>query len=552
MVQYNVSQEGRYMTGNQQLAKQFAEAEEHYFGGRLKEAADLCQAILNADPQYAHAYYLMGALFKATGNFAKAVQFSDLAIKLSPNVASFHLQRGHSLMCMGKSLEAKPSLERSFELEPHVAITTLLLGDIYTKEKRFDEAMTFFKRSLAAAEIPETYEHIGLCQHLQGDLQGAAQSYTELIRRKPDYAQAYINLARVRVDEGDMAEAEKYFAKAAELNPRSDEAMVALAKLAEQRGDLGRASELVMQAVQFKPKNIHYSLFAGSIFMRQTLYPQAEQMFRHSLDLDPNNATAVQGYANTLIQQGKKEEALVHIDKMLELKPDDEVMRYFRSAFRGEKLDTAPPTYIQKLFDEYAERFDSHLQQHLSYNTPDVLAKAIRGVLTGHEMPKGGFSLLDLGCGTGLGAEALKDITGMRVGVDLSSKMIEKAKTKHIYQETAVADIAEYMQQQSRHFDIIIAVDVLVYIGNLTGVFAAARHATKEGGLFAFSVEKGDDAPPFVLRQTARYAHARDYITSLADEYGFAICSLEQTTLRQENNQPMYGYVVVLQKKVTH
>ena len=67
------------------------------------------------------------------------------------------------------------------------------------------------------------------------------------------------------------------------------------------------------------------------------------------------------------------------------------------------------------------------------------------------------------------------------------------------------------------------------------------------GGLFAFSVEDLDDGD-FKLLPTGRYAQSRAYIDRLAAEWGFAVLSRDDFTLRQEWNQPIAGMAYLLQR----
>ena len=90
-----------------------------------------------------------------------------------------------------------------------------------------------------------------------------------------------------------------------------------------------------------------------------------------------------------------------------------------------------------------------------------------------------------------------------------------------------------------------VAADVLVYFGDLSGVFRHARHALRDGGLFGFSVEAGD-AQDFALRSTLRYTHSAAYLRRLAHDQGFAVEAIESAVLRQEDGDDVVGHLVVL------
>ena len=63
------------------------------------------------------------------------------------------------------------------------------------------------------------------------------------------------------------------------------------------------------------------------------------------------------------------------------------------------------------------------------------------------------------------------------------------------------------MRERPSAFDLIVAADVLVYVGDLAPLFAAVETALTADGLFAFSVEtyEGDG---YRLEPTIRFAHS--------------------------------------------
>ena len=530
------------------IAEEFQRAEQFFFDGKLKECADLCQKMLEVNPNFAHGYYLMGALFKTTGNFSKAIQFSDLAIKHAPNVATFYLQRGHSQFIIDDIAAARISLEQAVKLDPKMAISQMLLADVYAKLKMYDKAVEYFNRARALEDIPEIDEHHGLCLHMKGDLAGAEVMLKKVVARRPEYDWGYIHLGKVQLERGDIAEAEQNLNKALSNNPFAYEAMLALAQVYKGRGDNDGAIHLATNAARVNPNIINPYLVLGELYYLSSKLLDSEQMYRRALEIDADNIFAQSGLSITLVNLRKTDEALEFLDKVLAKKPDDVSAQYLKAALTGRAIATAPQGYVARLFDDYADRFDIHLQQSLSYNTPQVLAACVKDVLGVAGKPMAGLSLLDLGCGTGLGAEALKDITTKRVGVDLSAKMIEKAIAKQLYNDTHVADIVEFADNSPAIYDMVAAVDVLVYIGDLESLFRATKKSLRPSGIFAFSVENGDDSPPYRLDVSARYAHAADYIRSLAEKHGFILHKELAVTLRKDRNQPIEGYIYVLEK----
>jgi predicted TPR repeat methyltransferase len=530
------------------VAKQFAQAEDFFFKGQYQQAADLCQSILQTSPDFAKAYYLLGALFKTTGQLEKAIMFCDMAIERDPKDFLFHTQKGHTLLSMGQSDAAESSLKASLKLNPKQYLPFLLLANMEMKRRQFDQAMVYLKNAETLSDSFEVDEYKGLCLQMQGKLAEAENSFRTLLKKSPGLVRGQLHLAKILFDLKQREESEALFKQVLTQDPNAYDALIALSRMEDVRGNHASASEFAGRAVQVNPKNpMGFILYGGSLISTGQ-FGGALKVYEEALKSWPDNIYMIEGYAKVLMQLGRLDQAKEYIHKVLEKKPNDKNMQYFLAALSGAPTESAPRGYVAGLFNEYADRFDEHLQQHLRYNTPNEISQALRSVYAELKIEPKMLSLLDLGCGTGLGAEVLLDITGTCVGVDLSSKMIEKAIAKQIYSETAVEDIVEYMEQSKQTFDLVICVDTLVYIGNLEPFFSATKKVLKSGGMLAVSAEQGDDAPPYTIRKSARFGHAKSYLESLAAAHGFTIRTMALTDLRKDKTEIIRGYIVVMQK----
>ncbi|WP_395459772.1 class I SAM-dependent DNA methyltransferase [Azospirillum melinis] len=212
----------------------------------------------------------------------------------------------------------------------------------------------------------------------------------------------------------------------------------------------------------------------------------------------------------------------------------------------GEGADLSA-AYVRALFDRYADRFDQDLVGKLGYAAPDLLRSAVDRVMPA----AAALRILDLGCGTGLAGVTFKPLAAHLAGVDLSPRMVEKARQRMLYEELSVGDVVEAMERTPSGWDLLVAADVLVYIGDLAAVFAAAARALVPGGHFAATVERlADEAAvdPFVLGATRRYAHAEGYVRETAGMAGFTIRLMEPCTPRREKGVPVPGLLFVVER----
>jgi predicted TPR repeat methyltransferase len=127
-----------------------------------------------------------------------------------------------------------------------------------------------------------------------------------------------------------------------------------------------------------------------------------------------------------------------------------------------------PPAYVRALFDQYAPKFEAALIDGLDYRGPSLLFKAVLAARHAARKPAFFKRAIDLGCGTGLVASAFASEVDHFVGLDLSPRMIEKARSGGLYAELEVADMLEGLRSRPHSSaDIILAADAMVYVADL-------------------------------------------------------------------------------------
>src|SRR5579863_10533580 len=111
----------------------------------------------------------------------------------------------------------------------------------------------------------------------------------------------------------------------------------------------------------------------------------------------------------------------------------------------GDATPAMSETYVRRLFDQYAGRYDTALTERLHYRGPALLHDAVEAVARAAARPMRFGSVLDLGCGTGLGGAAFRPFADWLAGVDLSPAMIAQAATKGLYDRLVTAELADFL-----------------------------------------------------------------------------------------------------------
>lgn len=240
--------------------------------------------------------------------------------------------------------------------------------------------------------------------------------------------------------------------------------------------------------------------------------------------------------------EGRTDAALGAYRTALSLDPSDRIGASLAIESLGGEEAVTTAAFMEQLFDQFADRFDTSLVVKLGYRLPGLMFDAIAA---SGAVPAG--RTIDLGCGTGLMGDRLRAMTGWLEGVDISGGMLRKAEQRKIYDRLTRADLAQ--GGFGSGFDLAVAADVLVYFRRLDRVFSDVAAALDSGAAFAFSVERNAAEDLVTLRPSRRFAHGSGYVAATLDGAGFTMVSQARETIRFDRGEPVEGLVVVARKK---
>lgn len=252
---------------------------------------------------------------------------------------------------------------------------------------------------------------------------------------------------------------------------------------------------------------------------------------------------------------GLKETAIAAYRKVLDLSEDDVFGAELKLSILGDREQPATPpvAYVERLFDDYADRFETALVEKLDYKVPGRLAALIEAKGRAHY-----GRAIDLGCGTGLMGVELRAHVDHLEGYDLSANMLAKAEDKEIYVHLDQADLSLGTGETrlinaglpAGRAHLVAAADVLMYLGDLEPVFALASALLSDDGHFAFSVEHLMEASgDFRLQPSLRYAHSPAYIERLLAAHGFMLLGSENLVIRMDGGRSVNGILFIAEKR---
>lgn len=390
-----------------------------------------------------------------------------------------------------------------------------LLGELLLEDGQAVPAATALRR--AVADVPD---HIPWRRALiaaliaTGNGDEAAEHCHQLLARRPDDAATLAHMARLSLDAGDRAAALAYAREAGFLARGALEIVTTLA-LVMIDADEGLPAVEMLDAALRKA---------------------------HAADTGAPMAWTTLGKAWQHL--GEREKAGAAWRQALELDPSDRAGAgaLFAGLAATEVPTSLPQAFVRALFDTYADRFDRELVGKLRYDAPQALRQLLlaQGAVAG-------LRILDAGCGTGLAGVQLRDMAAYLAGFDLSPRMVEKARERKIYDALWVGDLIGSMSDRPGSFDLVIAADVFVYVGDLRATIIAAATALAPAGRLAFTCERTQELG-FQLHEGRRFAHSEAHIREVVAAAGLTLIHLADHSTRIDRGNPVPGWIALATK----
>lgn len=408
-----------------------------------------------------------------------------------------------------------------------------------------------------------------------------------------------------------------------------------------------------MRVLQLKSNHVDARLNLCNVLFAQKYEAAAEKCYKDVLAVNPNYVRGIVNLASyyDYIANADAEadgatsevaKAIELYQKALKLDPKNAMAKHALAALvvdtdtgagsTSSKTKEMDSEYVRDLFDSYSFHFDVSLLVDLQYKSHLLVANSIASyyrdishIIPSCDSDSPAPRILDLGAGTGLACSPIRDtltalcdgdtdtdtdipIPATIIGVDISSKMLDRARSKTCYDLLVEGEIVSYLASQATqtHFDIVVSSDVVNYFGDvhplLTSVAAVLRRpassesegGANRGGLFVFTVEdldkthsrplhtskekedkdrdssadKQEQSCPgeqgtcdatsslYRLQRSGRFAHSEGYIRQAVAETeveggrtgALTVQSITPEVLRYDKSRPVHGLLVVLER----
>jgi tetratricopeptide (TPR) repeat protein len=260
---------------------------EHHRAGRLAEAVQIYQQILQADPDNADVLHLMGNAACQLGNVDFSISLISRASTLSPTNTAY-------LISLGMAYRAKKQFDlsltcysRVLEIEPNSASAYFGMGNTLQCQDRLVDAAKSFTKALGLNPgfIEARYNLANLEKSL-GKYPEAIDNYRIVVTSKPDFADAYHNMGSALYALG-----------------KPDDALVSYER-----------------ALWRNFPETHNNI--GNIFFDMGQFDQALSCYKRAIAAKQDYAEAYNNIGNTLRNVGKFQESAAAYSEAIRITPD--------------------------------------------------------------------------------------------------------------------------------------------------------------------------------------------------------------------------------------
>ncbi|MBL7066367.1 MAG: tetratricopeptide repeat protein [Candidatus Marinimicrobia bacterium] len=329
-----------------QASDSLIEANELYLAGKYSEAKTVVEPIVENDPEYAGAVFLLGRVYYKLGDLDKAKELIDKAIELDLSNPDYREVRNEMAAFASKLTEAsRLSTNADYENakkiyldvineNPNFVDAYVNLGRVLVRLNDLEQAAVNFRKAIEKDPENESYKkefegitrryiHEG-SQLMQRKSYGAAlEKFKQAISLNPDNPLAYYYSAVVYLEEKKSQDALDAINKSIQLDPEYPKAHLVKGKIFSGMNNVNGAVEAFKKAIELDAEYVDAWKNIGYIYYKTKKYDEAIPAYKEVTKLQPQYASAYANMGAIYIQQEKFSTAIPSLSKATELNPRD-------------------------------------------------------------------------------------------------------------------------------------------------------------------------------------------------------------------------------------
>ena len=338
------------------------------------EALLLLSEIKSTDEEYVQALLALADYYQMTGLAETALSKVQEAYALHPNEPVIRFAYAELLLDSGKFSEAArfySELKEEVESIGHVSISSRL-AETFSAGAAYEQSIPYYEELLEDNRLPDTLFGAAFAYYQLGEASKAVSLLNELIDIDPDYYSAYMLAGQAMLLDGNDEKAYKMFRKGINRDEFDKELQLSAGKCALKMGSPDKAEQHLKDALALDPEYIDALITLASLYNenerdndlfelltlakeesldtpllnaflayayeRTEQYEKAYDSFTQAYSEMKDDYEFLSKYANFLIEEGKRSQAVEVVERLVTLFPEDQNWRAFLEAQTDEEV----------------------------------------------------------------------------------------------------------------------------------------------------------------------------------------------------------------------
>ncbi len=296
----------RTASGNGILVSEKQKIESLVNSGLIDQARKTAERLCSRHRNNPEAWFLLGAVCGAQGDYARAIECCRRTTQLAPDVAIGHFNLGVALHRAGRAQEAVVALGKALELQPRDTAAWFALGNLYEKQNELAEAERCYRRLLDIDPYCLSARmNLGSVLKLRGEIDAAEQCYRDALKAVPDNADVIYNLGVLYQSSHRYADAEMRYRQVLDIEPEHGPSLNNLGLVLIPQSRLDEAVEIFTPLLQIRAGDPDTRRNLSAVYKEQNRLDLAEEQLKAILSVDPENIAARQDRSLVWLQQGE-------------------------------------------------------------------------------------------------------------------------------------------------------------------------------------------------------------------------------------------------------
>ncbi|HEX2957712.1 MAG TPA: tetratricopeptide repeat protein, partial [Chitinispirillaceae bacterium] len=310
----------------------------------FKEALDVFLAILKADPSgkvVSDVTFLTAECYEGVGEISKAIPLLEQVIAKDQENVEAHARLADYYQKSGDKEKAQKIYERLLTIQPNNPKVYMSLGEYGLKTKKWEDALKYFQKGFnleknAAAAIGMMTAAMELKRY---DL--ARDAAETALHHDSSLVSPQMALAHINMQENNFAAAAKIIQTMSAKNPSDIKLLQKLAVCYEKTGDNAKLSDVDKSIISLDKKDVVSRERYAKYLRGKGNDTEAYEVLKELSSLRPKNDEVVYSLYEVATKLGKKDEAAVHLQKFVKMKPNDARAQVALGDFYFDKGDSA-------------------------------------------------------------------------------------------------------------------------------------------------------------------------------------------------------------------